>query len=126
MTKKDDKPTVTPPPGRRNGAQIPPVLNGFENVGSVPQDIRDRAEFIVRTEEDVERMKEELKKEKLTLRDEMVNRNIAFVPVVVGKWRKKIRLEKEPESFALKITDEGIDDAGDDKDVKKTGATSAN
>jgi hypothetical protein len=106
-------------PGRRGGAKIPPVLNGFESVGSVPQDIRDRAEFVVRTKEDIERMKEELKKEERTLLDEMMNRNIPFVPVIVSKWRKRIELKKKPESCELSIVDEGLDDAGDDKDVKK-------
>ena len=104
---------------KKIGAKIPPVLNGFEHVGSVPQDIRDRAEFVVRTEEDIVRMKEELKKEEKTLRDEMMNRNISAVPVIVGKWRKRVTLKKKPESCELQIEDEGLDDAGDPADVKK-------
>jgi hypothetical protein len=121
---KDTKPMVVPPT-KKNGAQIPPVLNGFENVGSIPQDIRDRAEYVVKTEEDLDRMKEELKKEEKTLLDEMTRLKIPAVPVIVGNWKKRVELKKKPESFELNIISEGIDDAGDEKDVRKKEAAAA-
>ena len=104
---------------KKGGARIPPILKGFENVGDIPQALRERAEYVVSTEETVEKMKEELKKETKTLQAEMVKLKIPVVPVIVGNWKKRVTLERTSETFKLKIIDEGVDDAGDDADTKK-------
>lgn len=109
---------------RKGGAKIPPVLKGFEDVGDVPQEIRDRAEYVVKTAEDVERMKEELKKEETMLLSDMLKLKIKVVPVIVGRWKKRVELKKKPESVTIDIVDVGLedDDQLDEKDQKTQGA----
>lgn len=95
----------------------------FSNMpeGSVPQNIRDIAEGVVRMDMDIQALKEELDIEQEKLLDQMVTQKVPVVVVVVGNSKKRIRTKSG--KLKLVIEEAGIEQPT--KDLKKEPAVAA-
>lgn len=100
MSKKEAKRPVQP--------ELPEMPEG-----SVPKDVREIAEDVIRMERDIAHMREDLNKEKEKLLDKMVRLDIPVAIVVIDKWKSRIRTK--PGKLGLKVEDAGMVDAPKEK-----------